>query len=131
MPSDGTEAVERFLADEENPVVLFALEWCEFCWAVRKLFTSLSIPYVSVDLDSVEYQQDDKGANIRKALLDRIGSPTIPQLFVGGILLGGASETLEANDSGELQRLLNACDVSYDRKKKVLGHEFLPNWVAQ
>ena len=131
MPVDGTEAVESFLADKKNPVVLFALEWCEFCWALRKLFTALSIPYLSVDLDSVEYQQDDKGANIRKALLERIGTPTIPQLFIGGKLLGGATEVLKANDSGELQKLLDDCAVGYDRDKKVTGDEFLPNWVAR
>ena len=40
---------------DEN-VVLFALEWCEFCWSVRKLFAKLGIEYRSVDLDSLAYQ---------------------------------------------------------------------------
>ncbi|MDA1075058.1 MAG: cysteine synthase A [Proteobacteria bacterium] len=47
---------------EREPVLMFALEWCEFCWSVRKLFAELDIPYKSVDLDSVEYQQGDRGA---------------------------------------------------------------------
>src|SRR5690606_17752047 len=48
---------ERFVddVDRSEPVVLFALEWCEFCWSVRKLFARLGIEYRSVDLDSVEY----------------------------------------------------------------------------
>lgn len=131
VPVEGTEAVNSFLGDAANPVVLFALEWCEFCWAVRKMFTALDIPYVSVDLDSVKYQQDDLGGKIRKALLARIGSPTIPQLFIGGELLGGATEVLEANDSGELQQLLDKFKISYNRDKKVVGEEFLPNWVQK
>ena len=30
--------VAATLAIREQPVVMFALEWCEFCWSVRKLF---------------------------------------------------------------------------------------------
>lgn len=131
VPAQGSEAVQQFLGDSKNPVVLFALEWCEFCWAIKKMFTALNIPYVSVDLDSVKYQQDNLGSDIRKALLARIGSPTIPQLFIGGELLGGATEALQANDSGELQRLLDKYELSYNRDKKVKGEEFLPNWVQK
>ena len=29
--------VERLLADPAKPVVFFALQWCEFCWSVRRL----------------------------------------------------------------------------------------------
>ena len=60
--------VAEVLADKETPVVLFALEWCEFCWSVRKLFKKLNIPYRSVDLDSVEFQQDSRGKKIRAVL---------------------------------------------------------------
>ena len=44
---------------------MFALEWCEFCWAVRKLFARLGIAYQSVDIDSVAMQAGDMGAKIR------------------------------------------------------------------
>src|SRR5204863_8136808 len=61
----------------EEPVVMFALEWCEFSWSVRKLFAALSIPYRSVDLDSVAYQKSDMGGRIRAALKVKTGSSTI------------------------------------------------------
>ena len=87
-PPKVSETAEAFvgetISDTENPVVLFALEWCEFCWAIRKLFAELDIPYKAVDLDSVAYQEDDLGGQIRAALNDRIGSNTIPQIFIGG-----------------------------------------------
>src|SRR6267142_2811643 len=35
---DAEEFVARLVGDREQPVVMFALEWCEFCWAVRKMF---------------------------------------------------------------------------------------------
>ena len=45
--------------DADNPVVLFALEWCEFCWSVRKLMAEYEIPYRAIDLDSFAYQDGD------------------------------------------------------------------------
>ena len=51
-----------------QPVVLFALEWCEFCWSVRKLFARLGIPYRSVDLDSVASSRATCGGEIRAVL---------------------------------------------------------------
>ncbi len=77
-------------SDPEQPVVMFALEWCEFCWSVRKLFTAFGIPYRSVDLDSADYQKDNWGGHIRNVLKVRTKSPTIPQIFVGKQHIGGA-----------------------------------------
>src|SRR5262249_36402167 len=64
---------EDAITDRREPVVMFAFEWCEFCWAVRKLFAAYRIPYRSVDLDSMEYQQDNRGGKIRAALAARTG----------------------------------------------------------
>src|SRR6185295_1122514 len=38
-------AAARYVDDvlDHSSVVMFALEWCEFCWSVRKLFTRLGI----------------------------------------------------------------------------------------
>ncbi len=87
--------------------MLFALEWCEFCWAVRKLFARCGIPYRAVDLDSVAYQNDNRGGKIRAALTARTAIGTIPQVFVGGELIGGATETFDAWRAGKLQKLLD------------------------
>ena len=32
--------VAETTSDESQPVVMFALEWCEFCWSVRRMFTA-------------------------------------------------------------------------------------------
>ena len=79
---------------------MFALEWCEFCWSVRRLMKEFAIPYRSIDLDSVEYQRDNRGGDIRVALRQKIGSPTIPQIFVGGEYIGGCTETFDAFNQG-------------------------------
>jgi cysteine synthase A len=121
--------VEQAIADREQPVVMFALEWCEFCWSVRKLFKALDIPYRSVDLDSAEYQRDNWGGQIRGALKARTGLPTIPQIFVGGEHIGGCTETFDAIREGSLRKLLEANAVAFDRARQVEPYSFLPGWL--
>src|SRR5690606_26951219 len=84
--------VENATSDAERPVVMFALEWCEFCWSVRKMFAEYQIPYRSIDLDSVEFQKDNWGGKIRAALAARTTWTTIPQIFIGGEFVGGATD---------------------------------------
>jgi cysteine synthase A len=108
---------------------LFALEWCEFCWAVRKLFKELKIPYHSVDLDSVAYQEDDWGGRIRGVLRSRLGSNTIPQIFIGGEHIGGATDTFEAYKSGELQKHLAKAGIECGDLGDKDPFELLPGWL--
>jgi len=127
------EAAEKFVAsvtrDTSQPVVMFALEWCEFCWALRKLFAHCDIPYRSVDLDSVEYQKDNRGGKIRAALAQRTAITTIPQVFVGGEFIGGCTETLDAFKTGRLQTLLRNSTVAFNETASVDPYGFLPTWL--
>jgi len=121
---------ERVTSDEDNPVVLFALEWCEFCWAVRKLFAKLEIPYHAVDLDSVAYQENDLGGKIRAVLLDRLGSPTIPQIFIAGEHIGGATDMFEFYRNGGLEKRLAALGISLKQMPESFEPaSLLPGWL--
>ena len=125
------EEARSFVEDviRDKPVVMFALEWCEFCWAVRKLFAKLGIAYESVDLDSVAFQQQDIGVKIRAVLRGRIGSPMIPQIFVGGKYVGGCTELFDALLDGSLWALLEDAGAGYDRDIDVDPYSLLPKWV--
>jgi len=123
---DATAFVHQVIRDK--PVVLFALEWCEFCWAVRKLFARLDIAYESVDLDSVAFQKDALGVKVRDVLRAE-HAPTIPQIFVGGERIGGCTELFDAMRSGDLQRRLDAAGVPYDKRVALDPYTLLPNWV--
>jgi cysteine synthase A len=112
----------------ETPVVVFALTWCEFTWAVRKLFARCGIAYRAIDLDSVEYQVDDLGARVRAALTERTGVATIPQIFVGRTLVGGAMDTFDAFAKGRLQKLLASSHVGFKDKVGDQLYTLLPAW---
>jgi len=40
--------LDEVLDDSAQPVVMFALAWCEFCWSVRKMFATTRIAHRSV-----------------------------------------------------------------------------------
>ena len=121
--------VGRIIADTEQPLVMFALEWCEFCWSLRKLFAKCGIPYRAVDLDSTAYQREDRGGQIRAVLLARTGSRTIPQVFVGGEYLGGCTDTMAAFKAGRLQSLLQQHGGKFDESVRVDPESLLPGWI--
>jgi cysteine synthase A len=115
----------------DTPVVMFALEWCEFCWSVRKLFAHLGIAMHSVDLDSVALQADNLGTRLRPVLKRRSGAPTIPQIWIGGTHIGGATDLFDAWREGRAQRLLGAAGVPFDAAAAaaVDPAAFLPRWL--
>ena len=127
LDADALQVVSDAIAGE--PVLLFALEWCEFGWAVRRLFERLGVAYYSIDLDSADYQRDNLGGKIREVLVDRIGAATIPQIFIGGEHLGGCSEIFDACRDGSLQQklhqlgLLETCGDGFD------ASDLLPKWI--
>jgi cysteine synthase A len=129
VETDAATFVEKVIGDRAQPVVMFALEWCEFCWSVRRMFGKYKIPYRSVDLDSVEYQKDNRGGKIRAALTAKTTVATIPQIFVGGEFLGGATDILQACKEGRLQKLLAASQVKYDESVRDDPFSFLPTWL--
>jgi cysteine synthase A len=108
--------------------VLFALESCEFCWALRTLFAACGIPYRSVDLDSSAYQVDDRGGRLRSVRAARTGSKTIPQLLVSGEWIGGTAETM-APSSRPAATVLREHGVHFDEDADVDPDALLPGWL--
>ncbi len=126
---DARAFIERVIADSTQPTVMFAFEWCEFCWSVRKLFARCKIPYRSVDLDAGEFQQGSRGTDIRAALTARTGMATIPQIFVAGELVGGCTELFDAYKNGRLAALLARAGVTYDDDRSLDPYTLLPAWL--
>ena len=127
LDDDAEQFVTNTIAN--TGVVMFALEWCEFCWSARKLFAALGINYTSVDLDSVAYQRDDRGGKIRAVLAARTGESTIPQIFIGGKLIGGCTELFDAYRDGSMVRRLCDAGVDMDSSIDIDPYSLLPQWL--
>jgi cysteine synthase A len=111
----------------EDAVVLFALEWCEFSWAVRTLFTRLGIAYRDFSLDSAQHRHI--GDQIRAALAARTGAKTIPQIFIAGEHIGGCTEVFDAWREGWMRERLNAAGVEFDAAATLDPYDLLPKWL--
>jgi cysteine synthase A len=128
-PAEALQFLEDVTHDVDNPVVMFATEWCEFSWSVRKMFAKYEIPYRAIELDSVAYQVDNKGGNIRNAIEQITGLKTVPQIYVGGVHLGGATETFDACIDGSLGKMLEENNVSWNKSVEIEPYSFLPDWL--
>jgi len=130
--SPNTDVDAETFANEviaNEPVVMFALEWCEFSWSVRRYFQALGISFRSIDLDSVQYQVNDFGGKIRAVLAKQLGIPTIPQIFIAGKHIGGCTDLFDFASAGAMQARLDAHGIRYDKNAKVDPYSMLPKWL--
>ena len=121
--------IDKTLADNRGRAVMFSLEWCEFCWSVRKMMDTCGIPYTTVDLDSVAYQENDRGSKILEVLSARNDWPTIPQIYLGDEFVGGATDLFDVGKAGKLEAKLDAQNIPYNEHIKRDPYSFLPAWL--
>jgi cysteine synthase A len=121
--------VDEILAANQDKVLMFSLEWCEFCWSVRKMLSACEIPYATVDLDSVAFQENDRGGKILAVLNQRNSWPTTPQIYVAGEFVGGATDLFDVGKAGELQSKLNAGNIPFNETINKDPYSFLPDWL--
>ena len=98
----------------ENAVVLFmkgskAMPQCGFSAQVAHILGLLGVDYKDVNV------LQDMG--IREGIKAFSNWPTIPQLYVKGEFVGGCDIVREMLEAGELQQLLEAKGVKYDKSK--------------
>jgi cysteine synthase len=122
----GDRLLQAMLDDPARPVLMFALAWCEYCWSVRRLFEQIGAPLAVIELDAPRHAAI--AATLRARLHAATGSPTLPQLFVGGQWIGGCSETFEAFADGRLPQQLAALQVPFSVPAAFDPRRLLPAW---
>jgi len=115
--------------DPQQPVIMFGLEWCEFCWSVKKILDKYQIAYRSIDLDSVAYSDNDRGLKMRNYLDKTNNWETLPQIYIGGEFVGGCTDLFDKCLDNSLQRLLDKYKVPYDKSVSIDPYQLLPNWL--
>ncbi len=79
-------------------VTVYDTELCLDCWNVQSLLDKREIPYEHVIVP------EDSDAH--RELAERTGMETLPQVFIGSVLLGGYEEVAVAAEAGMLADLL-------------------------
>ncbi len=119
----------KFINNPKQPVVMFGLEWCEFCWSVRKLFKNLSIEFHAVDIDSFSYRTGELGDKLKATLVAHTGCNTLPQVFINGTFIGSCTEIFDAVNSRKLFTQLKAANVSFNSVVDIDPYALLPGWM--
>jgi glutaredoxin 3 len=81
-----------------RPVTVYSDEICTLCHSVENLLNVREIPYEKVMVQ--------EGTDAYEQLVGRTGMKSLPQVFIGSLLLGGYQETLAADQAGMLDDLL-------------------------
>lgn len=121
--------VENLRADKENPVLMVASEYCEFCWATRKMFKAFEIPYQAVDIDSAKFRDGGWGQDLRMASREVTGINTFPQIFIGGEFVGGSTDLFDLQRAGKLEGRLVNVGVTMNKDLATDPYDFLPKWL--
>lgn len=79
---------------------MYTTDPCSFCTRVKEFLQTRELEFTEVNLS-----KDPAG---RIELAQRTGMMSFPQVLIGGELLGGFRETLQAEQSGRLEKLLAA-----------------------
>jgi cysteine synthase A len=87
------------------------------------------IAYRVINLDAATYRADRMGDRLRWALRDKLGSATLPQVFLGKRYLGGAGETLRAFEDSCLEADLGALELTVPAETAGSATSYLPKWV--
>jgi glutaredoxin 3 len=80
------------------PVTLYTWANCPFCVRAKNLLKSKNISFEEINLDGKDEEL--------KALRERTGFRTVPQIFVGEEFVGGFTELAALDGSGKLDEML-------------------------
>ena len=134
LPDVSPEAVE-FVNEQvkSHKVVVWSLEYCEFCWTLSRFLTKLGVPFERIDIDSFKFAKGQLGNKYRAALQEKTGVKTFPQFFVNGTFVGGAVDACMTWKKGELQPLLTNAGLADNNNFNGYDgdpFEFLPKWMT-
>jgi len=77
---------------------VYLSDWCGYCRRARSLLDAKGVAFTEIDVDLIP------GA--REEMLARGGGATVPQIFIGGVPLGGSDELHALDAAGRLDSML-------------------------
>jgi glutaredoxin 3 len=77
---------------------MYLSDWCPYCRRARSLLDSKGVAFTEIDVDLTPGARDE--------MLSRGGGTTVPQIFIGGVAVGGSDELYALDADGRLDSML-------------------------
>ncbi|TGZ66026.1 hypothetical protein CRM22_005564 [Opisthorchis felineus] len=90
-------------------IILFSKSRCPYCHRVKELLKENKIKHATIELD-----QRPDGSTIQKALSEKSGIHTVPQLFVRGVCIGDSSKVGKLHEDNKLLETVQLNKYDYD-----------------
>ncbi|CAO1625377.1 unnamed protein product [Parajaminaea phylloscopi] len=100
----GKQAAEKLIS--EYTVAVFSKSYCPYCKQAKEILQAQELSADKVGI--LELDQIEDGADIQAYLGDKTSQRTVPNIFIKGQHIGGCSDLVAAEKSGELKKLLSA-----------------------
>jgi glutaredoxin 3 len=82
-----------------SAIEVYTTRFCPFCVRAKQLLSSKGLAFNEVPVDG--------NSQLRQEMTNKAqGAHTVPQIWVNGTHVGGCTELIAADRSGELDRLL-------------------------
>lgn len=79
-------------------VIIYRTTYCGYCDMAKRLLTQLDVEFEQIDVTT--------DAEMRTKLVELTGQRTVPQIFIDGVSVGGYTDLVALQKSGELAKLL-------------------------
>jgi glutaredoxin 3 len=79
-------------------VQIYTTSYCGYCSAAKILLDKRGVSYEEIDCT--------RDPSTRLWLVEQTGRRTVPQVFIGGVPIGGYDDLSRLDDAGELARIL-------------------------
>jgi len=80
-------------------IEIYSKDWCPYCKRAKALLRSKDLLYAEIDVTH--------DAKLEQEMIHRSQSRTVPQIFIGGVHIGGSDDLSALNARGELDQMVN------------------------
>ncbi len=81
-----------------KPVEIYTTQTCPYCIAAKALLKKKGAAFKEIDVGA--------NASLRDAMTARAGRRSVPQIFIGGVHVGGCDDLHALDSAGKLNAML-------------------------
>jgi len=83
-----------------TPTEIYTKDYCPYCHRAKELLNIKGVPFIEYDVT--------RDSALETQMQQRAGRHTVPQVFIGGKLIGGCDDLFALDEQGKLDPLLQS-----------------------